>query len=102
MNIYVGNLSPEVTEEELRQAFEAFGQVTSVNIIKDRYTGQPRGFGFVEMSVDTEAQAAIDGLSETPLREQKLTVSKARPRTERGGGGGGGGGFYGGGGRRRY
>ncbi|PIU55724.1 MAG: RNA-binding protein, partial [Chloroflexi bacterium CG07_land_8_20_14_0_80_45_17] len=59
---------------------------------------QPRGFGFVEMPVDTEAQAAIDGLSETPLKEQKLTVSKARPRTERGGGGG----SYGGGGRRRY
>jgi RNA recognition motif-containing protein len=97
MNIYVGNLSPEVTEEEVRQAFEAFGQVTSVNIIKDRYTGQPRGFGFVEMAVDTEAQAAIDGLNETPLKEQMLTVSKARPRTESRGGGG----FYGGGGRRK-
>ena len=100
MNIYVGNLSPEVSEDELRQAFESFGQIASVNIIKDRYTGQPRGFGFIEMSVDTEAQAAIDGLDGTPLKEQKLTVSKARPRTERGGGGG----FYGGGGggRRRY
>ena len=100
MNIYVGNLSSEVSEEELRQAFESFGQITSVSIIKDRYTGQPRGFGFVEMPADTEAQAAIDGLNGTPLKEQKLTVSKARPRTERRGGGGGG--FYGGGGRRRY
>ena len=98
MNIYVGNLSPEVSEDELRQAFESFGQIASVNIIKDRYTGQPRGFGFIEMSVDTEAQAAIDGLDGTPLKEQKLTVSKARPRTERRGGGE----FYGGGGRRRY
>jgi len=101
MNIYVGNLSPAVTEEELRQAFESFGQVTSASIIKDRYSGLPRGFGFVEMSADTEAQAAIDGLNDTPLKEQKLTVSKARPRDERRGGGGGGG-FYGGGGRRRY
>jgi len=98
MNIYVGNLSPEVTEEELHQAFESFGQVTSASIIKDRYSGQPRGFGFVEMPVDSEAQAAIDGLNGTPLKEQALTVSKARPRTERRGGGG----FYGGGGRRRY
>ncbi|MDH5364144.1 MAG: RNA-binding protein [Dehalococcoidia bacterium] len=98
MNIYVGNLSPEVTEEEVRQAFEAFGQVTSVNIIKDRYTGQPRGFGFVEMPVDTEAQAAIDGLNETPLKEQNLTVSKARPRPESRRSGW----SYGGGGRRRY
>jgi len=101
MNIYVGNLSPEVSEEEIRQAFESFGQITSVSIIKDRYTGQPRGFGFVEMPVDSEAQAAIDGLNGTPLKEQNLNVNKARPRDERGGGGGGGG-FYGGGGRRRY
>ena len=100
MNIYVGNLSPEVTEEELRQAFESFGQVTLVNIIKDRYSGQPRGFGFVEMPIDTEAQAAINGLSGTPLKEQTLNVSKARPRTE--GGRGGRPPPYGGGGRRRY
>ena len=94
MNIYVGNLSREVTEEELRQAFEAFGQVTSVNIIKDRYTGESRGFGFVEMPTNTEAQAAITGLDGTSLKEQMLNVSKARPRTESrrswpsGGGGG--------------
>ena len=61
MNIYVGNLSREVTEEELREAFKAFGQVTSVNIIKDRDSGQPRGFGFVDMLAKAEAQAAIAG-----------------------------------------
>jgi RNA recognition motif-containing protein len=82
MNIYVGNLSREVTEEELRQAFEAFGQVTSVNVIKDRYTGESRGFGFVEMPTNTEAQAAITGLDGTSLKEQMINVSKARPRTE--------------------
>ena len=102
MNIYVGNLSREVTEEELRQAFEPFGQVTSVNIIKDRYSGESRGFGFVEMAMKSEAQAAIDGLNGTSLKERTLTVSEARPRTEgRGRGGFGGGGGGGGGGRRR-
>jgi RNA recognition motif-containing protein len=105
MNIYVGNLSREVTEEELRQAFEAFGQITSVNIIKDRYSGESRGFGFVEMATKSEAQAAINGLNGTSLRERTLSVSEARPRSEggRGGGfgGGGRGGGYGGGGRRR-
>ncbi len=105
MNIYVGNLSREATEDELRQAFEAHGQVTSVNIIKDRYSGESRGFGFVEMSTKSEAQAAINGLNGTPLGERTLSVSEARPRTEGGGGrrpyGGGGGGGFGGGGRRR-
>jgi len=98
MNIYVGNLSHDVTEEELRQAFEAFGQVTSVNIIKDRYSGGSRGFGFVEMAMKSEAQAAINGLNGTSLRERTLNVSEARPRSE----GGRGGGFGGGGRRRRY
>ncbi len=113
MNIYVGNLSRELTEDELRQAFEPFGQVTSVNIIKDRYSGESRGFGFVEMATKSEAQAAINGLNGTSLGERTLSVSEARPRTEggrgggsygRGGGsygGGGGGGFGGGGGGRR-
>ena len=106
MNIYVGNLSRELTEDELRQAFEAHGQVTSVNIIKDRYSGESRGFGFVEMATKSEAQAAINGLNGTSLGERTLSVSEARPRTEggRGGGsygGGGGGGGFGGGGRRR-
>lgn len=110
MNIYVGNLSREVTEDELRQAFEAFGTVTSVNVIKDRYSGESRGFGFVEMATKSEAQAAINGLNGTSLGERTLSVSEARPRAEGGrrpyggggGFGGGGGGFGGGGKRRRY
>jgi len=107
VNIYVGNLSREVTEDELRKEFEAFGQVTSVNVIKDRYTGESRGFGFVEMATKSEAQAAINGLNGTSLGERTLCVSEARPRAEGGGGrrpyggGGGGGGGFGGGGRRR-
>jgi RNA recognition motif-containing protein len=103
VNIYVGNLSREVTEDELRKAFEPFGQVTSVNIIKDRYSGESRGFGFVEMSTKTEAQAAINGLNGTSMKERTLSVSEARPRPE---GGrkpfGSSGGFGGGGRRRRY
>jgi RNA recognition motif-containing protein len=109
MNIYIGNLSRETTEDELRQAFEAFGQVTSVNIIKDRYSGESRGFAFVEMATKSEAQAAINGLNGTTLGERTLSVNEARPRSEGGGGGGGGrrpygggGGFGGGGRRRRY
>lgn len=91
MNIYVGNLSREVTEAELRQAFEAFGQVASVNIIRDRYSGESRGFAFVEMAVKSEAQAAINGLNGTPLKERTLSVSEARPRSKEGRGGTGGG-----------
>jgi len=111
MNIYVGNLSRETTEDELRQAFAPFGEVTSANIIKDRYSGESRGFGFVEMTTKSEAQAAINGLNGTSLGERTLSVNEARPRSEGGGGrgsyGGGGGGFgggggRGGGGRRRY
>jgi len=112
VNIYVGNLSREVTEDELRKAFEAFGQVTTASIIKDRYSGESRGFGFVEMTTKAEAQAAINGLNGTSLKERTLSVSEARPRTEGGGGrrpyGGGGGGGSSGGGfgggsrRRRY
>ncbi len=88
MNIYVGNLSREVTEEELREAFKAFGQVTSVNIVKDRYSGQPRRFGFVDMPAKAEAQAAITGLNGKELKGRRLTVNEARPRSEgdRGGG----------------
>jgi len=101
VNIYVGNLSRDVTEDELRQEFEPFGQVVSVNIIKDRYSGQSRGFGFVEMATKAEGQAAIDGLKDKLLQERTLDVNEARPRSEgrRSGGFGGGGG--GGGGRRR-
>jgi RNA recognition motif-containing protein len=97
MNIYVGNLSHEVTDEELRQEFEAFGKVASVNIIKDRYSGQSRGFGFVEMATKEEGQAAIDGLKGKSLKGRELDVSEARPRSE-----GRRGGFGGGGRRRRY
>ncbi len=104
MNIYVGNLSRETTEDELRQAFEAFGEVSSVSIIKDRYSGESRGFGFVEMATKSEAEAAISGLNGTSLGERTLSVNEARPRSEGGRRPYGGGGFGGGGGgrRRRY
>ena len=96
MKIYIGNMSYETTEDNIRQAFEGFGEVTSVNVITDRETGRPKGFGFVEMSSDTEGQAAIDGLNSTDMNGRTVNVNVARPRVERGGGGGGGGG------RRRY
>jgi RNA recognition motif-containing protein len=92
MNIYVGNLSYEATEEDLQQAFEAFGQVESVKIIKDRYSGESRGFGFVEMPAKAEANSAIEGLNGKELKGQRLTVSEARPRSERRRGGAGRGG----------
>ncbi len=88
MNIYVGNLSHEVTEEELRQEFEAFGQVESAAIIKDKFTGDSRGFGFVEMPAKAEAQSAIAGLNDTELQGRTLNVNEARPREDRKGGGG--------------
>lgn len=91
MNIYVGNLSPETTEGDLREAFMAFGQVSTVNLIKDRFSGEPRGFGFVEMPTRSEAQNAINGLNGKELKGRTLSVNEARPRTEGGGGGGGGG-----------
>ena len=114
MNIYVGNLSSDVTDEELRQLFMPFGQVTSASIIKDRYSGQSRGFGFIEMPTKAEGEAAIVGLKGKTHKERTLDVSEARPRSDnRGGGGrpygggGRGGGRYGGGGggggrQRRY
>lgn len=82
MNIFVGNLSREVTEEELRQAFEAFGQVTSATIIKDKFSGTPRGFGFVEMPDKSEAQSAIAGMNGTELKGRTLNVNEARPRSQ--------------------
>ena len=100
MNIYVGNLSYEVTEEDLRLAFEPFGQVESATIIKDKYTSQSKGFGFVEMPSKAEAQSAIDGLNDTELKGRTLNVNEARPRTDRGGGRGGRGGREGGRGGR--
>jgi RNA recognition motif-containing protein len=91
MNIYVGNLPYNVTEENLRQTFEAFGQVSSARIVKDKYSGQPRGFGFVEMPNQTEAQAAIENLNGKDLLGQQMNVNEARPRTDRGRSGGQGG-----------
>lgn len=88
MNIYVGNLAREVTEEELREAFEAFGQVESAKIIMDRYSGVSRGFGFVEMPTKADAEAALAELNGKELKGRTLSVNEARPRTEgpRGGG----------------
>jgi RNA recognition motif-containing protein len=90
MNIYVGNLSYETTEEDLQQAFEGFGQVESVNIIKDKYSGRSKGFGFVEMPAKDEAQSAINELNDTELKGRTLKVNEARPRSESRGGRGGG------------
>ena len=84
MNIYIGDLAPEVTEDELRQEFTAFREMTSVSIIKDKYSGQPKGFGFVEMPSQTEGQTAISGLKGKTLKDRTLEVSEARPRSERG------------------
>ena len=112
MKIYVGNLSYEVTEEDLRQSFEPFGQIESATIIKDKYSGRSKGFGFVEMSSKAEGQSAIDGLNDKELKGRALNVSEARPRTDsrrgkgeysggRGGYGGGRGGYGGGRGRQQ-
>jgi len=87
MNIYVGNLSHETSEEDLREAFEAFGQVASATVIKDKFSGEPRGFGFVEMPAKAEAQSAITGLNGKELKGRILKVNEARPRPERGKGG---------------
>jgi RNA recognition motif-containing protein len=111
MNIYVGNLSHEATEENLKEAFEVFGEVNTVKIIKDNYTGRSKGFGFVEMPTNAEAQSAIEGLNGKDLKGRSLNVCEARPRSEghrggarpggpRPGGGRRGGGRQGGG--RRY
>jgi RNA recognition motif-containing protein len=112
MNIYVGNLSRDVTEDDLRQAFEAFGEVSSINIIRDRFSGESRGFGFVEMPTKTEADAAITGMNGQDIKGRAVNVNEARPKAQGrrpgGGGGGGRGGFSrgrgrsGGGGGRRY
>lgn len=95
MKLYVGNLARDVNEDDLRAAFEAFGKVESASIIKDKFSGLSKGFAFVEMSVKTEAEAAIAGLKGKDLKGRSLDVNEARPREERrpfrGGGGGGGG-----------
>ena len=101
MNIYVGNLSYEATQDDLRQAFEAHGEVSSVSIIMDKMTGRSRGFGFVEMPDKSQAEAAISALNLQEVRGRAITVNEARPKGESAGGGGGGGsrGGYSGGGR---
>jgi RNA recognition motif-containing protein len=91
-NIYVGNLSYRATEDDLRSAFEQYGDVTSVNIIMDRETGRSRGFAFVEMGDGQQAKEAIEALNLADIAGRKVTVNEARPKTERRGGGGGGGG----------
>jgi RNA recognition motif-containing protein len=102
MNIYIGNLSYEVTEEDLKQAFEVFGQVESVNIIKDKFSGRSKGFGFVEMPDKANGQSAINELNGKELKGRTLNVNEARPRSEsRGGRGGYGGGRGGRGGGRQ-
>ena len=102
MNIFVGNLSFGTKEDDIRAAFEAHGQVSTARVVMDRETGRSRGFGFVEMSNDAEAKAAIAALDGANLDGRPLKVNEARPKEEggRGGGGGGRGGGYGGGGGR--
>ncbi len=101
MKIYAGNMSYETTEEDLKLACEEFGKVESATIVKDKFSGEPKGFGFVEMSSKAEGQVAIDGLNGKELKGRELKVNEARPRTESfrgssGGFGGGKGGFGGG------
>ena len=96
MNIYVGNLSYQTTEDELRDLFAEFGDVVSAKLIVDKFTGQSKGFGFVEMSNNSEAQKAIDELNGRDVNGRSITVNQARPRQERSRGGGRG---YGGGNR---
>jgi len=96
MRIYVGNLPYSVTDEELRDTFGEFGELVSAEVVKDRFSGQSKGFGFVEMPNNSEADQAIKALNDQPLKGRKLTVNEARPRADRnrrGGGGGGGGGY---------
>ncbi|MDA0838328.1 MAG: RNA-binding protein [Planctomycetota bacterium] len=107
INIYVGNLSFKATEEDIHEAFGAYGEVLKASIIMDRDTGRSRGFGFVEMADKEEGLAAIEALNGTDLGGRSITVNEARPREERGGGGGGGsrgggGGSRGGGGGGRW
>jgi RNA recognition motif-containing protein len=117
MKMYVGNLSYDLTEDELKQKFAEFGEVSSVSILTDRETGRPKGFGFVEMASKAEAEAAINGLNGKMIKDRTIVVNEARPRSDNkpsggrsggyGGGGYSGGGGYGGGSRggenrRRY
>ena len=99
VNIYVGNLSYEATQDDLRHAFEAHGEVSSVSIIMDKMTGRSRGFGFVEMPDQGAAQAAISALNLQEIRGRAMTVNEAKPKTDSGSRGGGRGGYGGGRGR---
>ena len=99
MNIYVGNLSYEATQDDLRHAFEAHGEVSSVSIIMDKMTGRSRGFGFVEMPDNGAGQAAISALNLQEIRGRAMTVNEAKPKTDSGSRGGGRGGYGGGRGR---
>jgi RNA recognition motif-containing protein len=92
MNIYVGNLPYSVTEDDLRAAFADFGEVSSANVIMDRMSGQSKGFGFVEMPSDSEAEEAINALNDSAFNGRNIKVNQARPRNDHSGGGGGGGG----------
>jgi RNA recognition motif-containing protein len=97
MNIFVGNLSRDITDEDLQEAFAAFGTISTVSVIKDKFTGEVRGFGFVEMPNKAEAAAAIAALDGKQIKGQPIRVNEARPKTETGRGGGGprrGGGRY--------
>ena len=96
MNIYVGNLSYQTTEDELRDLFAEFGDVVSAKLIVDKFTGQSKGFGFVEMSNNSEAQKAMDELNGRDVNGRNITVNQARPRQDRSRGGGGGRGYGGG------
>lgn len=101
-NIYVGNLPYDYTEDQLHELFSAEGTVTKAHLVVDRYTGQSKGFGFIEMSADDEALAAIQKLNQFKINDRAITVNEARPRADRKGGGGGGrGGFRGGSGGGR-
>ena len=98
MRIYVGNLPYETTEQDLNEAFSPFGEVSSVSIVADKFSGRSRGFAFVEMSSKSEGEAAIEGMNGKAFMNRNLVVNEARPREDRGGGGGFGGGYGGGGG----
>jgi RNA recognition motif-containing protein len=102
MKMYVGNLSHDITEDELKQEFAAFGAVDSVTLIKDKFTGSPKGFGFVEMPVRSEAEAAVAGLNDKELKGRKIVVNEARPKPDRKSNDRRRGGYGGGGNRSRY
>ncbi|MGA3286659.1 MAG: RNA-binding protein [Bacteroidota bacterium] len=102
MKMYVGNLSRDISEDELKKEFAAFGAVESVTLIKDKFTGTAKGFGFVEMSVKSEAEAAIAGLNDKELKGRKMVVNEARPMADRKSNDRGRGGRDGGGNRSRY